>query len=580
MKKFYYVTLVLAFAFVILLTALSGCEEKETYVVVTFNPGGGVITSGGEMAIYDGATPVTAPEVSREGYVFVGWDAEFDSPGTDITVNAIWDKLHTVTFDPIPDREDDNITQSLTSGETVIYPEDPVREGYVFDGWEVEVAAVSEDMVITARWKKLYTVTFSLDGGTTDNTGLLNQTVVEGEAALAPDAERPLMALAGWDKDFSNVTSDLEVKAVWERRALSGPEIAELISPATVEINTYRRNNLELNTGTGFFIDDSGTLVTNYHVIEDAYEIKVMLDDKTVCPVAEIIAFDKKLDLAILKTDRKTPNYLEFSEELPLKGETVYAIGSSLGLEGTLSFGLVSYVSREIEKKEQTYIQTSAPLSPGNSGGPLVNEKGFVIGINTMSSVNGQNLNFAIPIERVNELVENKMTVRAWFEKYVEMQWWLFEKTVDERTKSALKSSQRLYPGETVKATCSGTSDADFYYDDYEKKYDENGKVVPVDLYVYLYLDNLRHLEDIYFGFAELNINTTSIVELHDHDESYYFKYQDGYVVWLAIYDIFSLNIDYYENKLAVYVIGDSSKTIPYQLFMMTSSDPDRRTED
>lgn len=113
-----------------------------------------------------------------------------------------------------------------------------------------------------------------------------------------------------------------------------------------------------------------------------------------------------------------------------------------------------------------------------------------------------------------------------------------------------------------------------------KKKYDENGKVVPVDLYVYLYLDNLRHLEDIYFGFAELNINTTSIVELHDHDESYYFKYQDGYVVWLAIYDIFSLNIDYYENKLAVYVIGDSSKTIPYQLFMMTSSDPDRRTED
>ena len=121
-------------------------------------------------------------------------------------------------------------------------------------------------------------------------------------------------------------------------------------------------------------------------------------------------------------------------------------------------------MSREIEKKEQTYIQTSAPLSPGNSGGPLVNEKGFVIGINTMSSVNGKDLNFAIPIERVNELVENKMTVRAWFEKYVEMQWWLFEKTVDERTKSALKSSQRLYPGETVKATCSGTSDADFYY--------------------------------------------------------------------------------------------------------------------
>ena len=199
--------------------------------MVTFNPGGGVITSGAGWQ-YMTAQLGDRSRVSREGYVFVGWDAGLIR-GTDITVNAIWDKLHTVTFDPIPDREDDNITQSLTSGETVIYPEDPVREGYVFDGWEVEVAAVSEDMVITARWKKLYTVTFILDGGTTDNTGLLNQTVVEGEARwLLMPSGRSWPLLAG--TSFSNVTSDLEVKAVWERRALSGPEIAELISPATV----------------------------------------------------------------------------------------------------------------------------------------------------------------------------------------------------------------------------------------------------------------------------------------------------------------------------------------------------------
>jgi S1-C subfamily serine protease len=570
---------VLAILLILLPAIFSGCDETEEVNYITFNPAGGVIVSGAETAIYDGTAEVTAPEVSREGYVFVGWDREFSRPEADITVNAVWDKLHTVTFDPIPDHKDDNITQTLTSGETVVYPEDPVREGYVFDGWDVEVVTVSEDTVITAKWKKLYTVTFNIDGGTTNDTGLLVQTVVEGGAAIPPAAEKPLMALAGWNKDISNVTSDLEVTAIWERRVLSGVEIAELVSPATVEVNTYRRNNLEWNTGSGFFIDDSGTLVTNYHVIEDAYEIKVTLYDNTICPVVEIIAFDKELDLAILKIDRKTP-YLEFAPELPKKGEQVYAIGSALGMEGTFTSGVVSYVSREIEKKKQTYIQTSAPISPGNSGGPLVNDRGYVIGVNALTSLNGQNLNFAIPIDRVNQLVENKMTVRSWFEKYVEMQWWLFEKTVDEKTTAATRSVQRIYSGETVKATCKGSYDADYYYDDFEKKYDENGKEVPVDLYVYLYLEDIKHMDHLYFGFAEMDIGTKTVVKQPDYDEAYYFKYKDGYVVWIALYDIFNQNISFTKNKLIAYVAGDCDKTIPYYIFMMTSADQSRRTED
>ncbi|NLW74275.1 MAG: trypsin-like serine protease [Clostridiales bacterium] len=262
------------------------------------------------------------------------------------------------------------------------------------------------------------------------------------------------------------------------------------------------------------------------------------------------------------------------------KGEQVYAIGSALGLEGTFTSGVVSYVSREIEERGQSYIQTSAPLSPGNSGGPLVNDKGYVIGVNTLTRVGGQNLNFAIPIERVNQLVENKMTVQAWFEKYVEMQWWLLEKTVDEKTTTATRSVQRIYSGETVKATCSGFSDADYYYDDFEKKYDENGREIPVDLYVYLYFEDIKHLDQIYFGFAEMNVGTMTMVRQLDFDEAYYAKYKDGYVVWIALYDIFNQNINFARNKLIAYVIGNSNKTIPYYIFMMTSADQSRRSDD
>ena len=95
---------------------------------------------------------------------------------------------------------------------------------------------------------------------------------------------------------------------------------------------------------------------------------------------------------------------------------------------------------------------------------------------------------------------------------------------------------------------------------------------------MYFYLDDLKFMNDIFYGFAEVNI--TTIVDLLGYDEHYYYKYKDGYVVCLAIYDIFNLNIDFSKNRLATYIIGNSSKTISYQLFMMTSSDPDRRSED
>ncbi len=570
MKKRYSLSIIFCIIPLLFCLALVGCGSDDS-VYVTFDAAGGTVIRGDTVSLYDGVNEITPPEVSRDGYVFLGWDTEFETPVSDITVKALWDKLHTVVFDAFPDASDDDISQHLLSSDKIIYPPDPEREGYIFDGWDKTPEFVAEDTIITAKWRRLYTVTFDLNGGTTKDTELLIQIIPEGRSATPPSAEKEYMAPPDWDVDFSNITSDIIVTARWERRELTSTEVARLISPATVEINTFRRKDAKWATGSGFFIDDSGRLITNYHVIEDAYEIKVLLYDGEVCEVTEIIAFDDKLDIAILQIDRKTPDYLEFSSEEPEKGEVVYAIGSSLGLGGTFTSGLVSTVSREIN--EQFYIQTSAAISGGNSGGPLVNSRGYVIGINTMSARAGQNLNFAIPIERVNDLTENRMTIPAWFDKYVTLKWWLFEKIVDERNKAESDSIQEIKEGETVKATYAGPRDFDYYYLTAQRRYDENGKELPVDLYIYYYTEDYKNFRNTLFGLGALRPSSMIQVLKIDNDYGGFTEYGDGYIACIAVYDIFNLGIDFSTTELCVCFSNLLSAPYEYHVFMMHSTD-------
>jgi hypothetical protein len=568
MKKNNLLAIIISVFLAVICFSLAGCNE----IYVQFDPDGGSIISGDSTAVYKkDETPVTAPEVSREGYVFLGWDKDYGTPETDITVKARWDKLYTITFDIIPDDTADDTKQIKTSSDKVEYPADPTREGYVFDGWDKKIETVNEDTVITAKWKKLYTVTFNLNGGRTTHTALLSQTVVEGESAKAPDATMEYMEPVEWDKDFSNVTSDIEVTAIWHRRELTSTEVAKLISPATVEVNTYRRNNAEWATGSGFFIDDSGTFITNYHVIENAYEIKVKLEDGTVYPVIDIVAFDKKLDIAILSIGRPTPNYLEFAETEPVKGDVVYAIGSSLGLDGTFTSGLVSTVSREIEG--QKYIQTSAAISHGNSGGPLVNTRGFVIGINTLTAEAGQNLNFAIPISNVKNLKENRMTVRTWFDNYVTLQWWIFEKVVTEKNATTSITIQMLNTGETVNAVCSGSKDYDFYYLRSFKKYDSNGVELPVDLYIYYYTEDVNNFLVTNIALCSMKVSTMTIVKEIDYDYFNIYQYGNGYMLCMGVFDIFNKGVDFANSDICFGVSTSLSNSYQYNVFMMQTTD-------
>ncbi len=183
-------------------------------------------------------------------------------------------------------------------------------------------------------------------------------------------------------------------------KPLSPEQIYKIVSPATVEIHVQTDNGESI--GTGFFDDNNGTIITNYHVIERGYEGTVYVKNAGAFDIESIIGYDKKLDIAIIQIDYKSEVVLNKRTDDLKVGETVYALGSSEGLTDSFSSGLISAVDRKIENT--CFIQTTAPISHGNSGGPLVDSKGNVIGITSAGVTEGQNLNLAIPIYDIEKI--------------------------------------------------------------------------------------------------------------------------------------------------------------------------------
>lgn len=183
-------------------------------------------------------------------------------------------------------------------------------------------------------------------------------------------------------------------------RNLSAEEIYNIASPSTVEIQIQTENGLA--TGTGFFLDEKGTIVTNFHVIENAKGGDVFLNNGEKYKILKLVGFDSDLDIALIQIDYTSHNVLPHRKSMLKTGETVYALGSSLGLSDSFSKGIVSANSRELGS--HIFIQITCPISHGNSGGPLIDCKGNVVGITSAVIDDGQNLNFAIPIANLRKI--------------------------------------------------------------------------------------------------------------------------------------------------------------------------------
>ncbi len=188
----------------------------------------------------------------------------------------------------------------------------------------------------------------------------------------------------------------------------SAKEIYSKTRDAIVEIIAYDKAGRSMAIGSGFFISEDGYIVTNYHVIRGACSLAVIKYASTGAVTSvKISAYDANQDVAILKIETSGEKYLEFSTEAVKTGDTVYAIGSTLGLTDTFTMGIISNPNRYVAGKY--CLQFTAPISGGNSGGPLLNSEGKVIGVVTLTAVSGQNINFAIRASTVEALDRVKL---------------------------------------------------------------------------------------------------------------------------------------------------------------------------
>jgi serine protease Do len=188
-------------------------------------------------------------------------------------------------------------------------------------------------------------------------------------------------------------------------------ELVKRLGEAVVQVRTPS------GLGSGFFINEDGFLITNFHVIENETQILIEvyhqkggeLDRKTYKQI-RIIALNKFADLALLKVDDPgAPRFkcvaLGSADALSV-GEKVFAIGSPLGLERTVTEGILSTKTREMAGA--LYLQTTAQINPGNSGGPLFNLSGEVVGVTNMKATAGEGLGFAIPVDSVKFFLDHR----------------------------------------------------------------------------------------------------------------------------------------------------------------------------
>jgi S1-C subfamily serine protease len=221
--------------------------------------------------------------------------------------------------------------------------------------------------------------------------------------------------------------------ALWcSNVAAETADLPALSAKATPAVVLLTCSGTRESSGTGFFVSESGRIVTNHHVAVDCSEMTATTSDKRVFEIDSVVAWDADADIAILQTRSGTFPALAFGDAARTRvGEDIAIVGSPLGLSATLSVGIISAIrsdglthesfgQRNEAAKDKTGswgLQFSAPISPGSSGSPVLNVRGEVIGVAVGNVTGGQGLNFGIPcsvpVRMLAALGEHAVPVRA-----------------------------------------------------------------------------------------------------------------------------------------------------------------------
>lgn len=240
-------------------------------------------------------------------------------------------------------------------------------------------------------------------------------------ADAAPDATAPTTPIS-----YADAVADAapSVVNIYANKIVNEPAIKMYDNPILQQmlggtLTTYARH--EQTLGSGVIVSAQGYVLTNYHVIAHATDIQVLLYDGRVAK-ATVVGSDQETDLAVLKIDAGNLPVIQLAKQKPRPGDVVLAIGNPLGLNQTVSMGIVSAVGRQLNAySAEDFIQTDAAINLGNSGGALVNAEGQLVGINTLL-INGttstRNIGFAIPTDTaknvLNQIVTSGHVVRGW----------------------------------------------------------------------------------------------------------------------------------------------------------------------
>ena len=377
------------------------------------------------------------------------------------------------------------LLQRVEEGGSAVPPE-VERDGYSLAGWNEELDDIHGNLVAAALWEQYFRVSFDAAGGKIV-AGEAEQLVRRGDMPEAPKVEREFFTFDGWSPALAAAEEDTAYTALWSARRLSSEEIFSKISPAVVEITAYEPSGEYYSLGSGFFLDDTGRLVTNYHVIDGTNAGEIALADGSRCDILAVLDYDKALDLAVLQADISGNAFLTLSTQNVTTGESIYALGSSQGLTSPFSSGIVSTASREIDGVR--CIQITAPISEGNSGGPLVDPYGEVVGVNSMTLITGQNLNFAIDIHELDKLALDKSLTLAEvysleypdgeISKPEDVGFYQDADVAEEESNDIFLLSDHMDSGSWIAGEISSADDMDWFYLQLDTAGDVEFEVVP-----------------------------------------------------------------------------------------------------
>lgn len=279
---------------------------------------------------------------------------------------------------------------NIYANEESIIPSTPVLTPDITDQTDKAVT------VTISNWDTADTKEYKIDNGSwQEYTGPV---ILTSNATIYARGTTPL----------GTVSDIASLKITNIRRLLSKTEVSGQAS-LTVKIIIYDINNNVVGCGSGFIVSSDGLVATNYHIIDMAPRIEVITTNNETYAVTGVSAYDKKLDLAVLKLEnaKNLPTVILGDSDSLQLGDDIVAIGYPLGLPVTVSFGNVSSLNipGTLYRTGQKDIQITAPISSGSSGGPLINMYGDVVGINYSYIENAQNINYSIPVNELKPML-------------------------------------------------------------------------------------------------------------------------------------------------------------------------------